>query len=345
MSSHRSLFQAAAPAKHPFPMARSLMAAAVALTAAGAAQAQVTGNPTRGQTLWGTTAPPCSLCHDAATPPTNVTYPPLGTLRTMVAANGGGTTANARARIIAGIVQQPLMASYRNAAATNGTTLSDADLNDLAAYMFPPSGTPAPAPTPTPTPAPPPPPPPPPPAGTPVVSATPSIIGFPATSLGNISALQEIVVTNATASTVQFAGAAVTLMPVPGTNTPPVGADNFQLANAAAGPSATCQNNGMLGAGASCRVGVLFRPMGTAGFRSADWSVNFTNATAARVTLSGSATPAPAPAPTPAPAPSSANKSGTDALGAGGGAISPLGVLASMVGLSAAAALRGRRRD
>lgn len=324
-----------------------MVAAAVTLAAAGAAQAQV-GVPARGQQLWanpGTGLPACETCHSTATPPAVTGFPSLATMR---GALGAATTANAKQKTIEAIVGQPLMAAYRGNVSA-GTRLSDTDLNDIAAYIFPPSATPAPAPAPAPTPTPTPAPAPPP--GTPVVSATPSIIGFASTAVGTISARQEIVVTNGTAAAVQFGANAVMLMPIPGSNPPqaPAGSADFQLAAAAAGNAATCQNNGVLQPNATCRIGVLFRPQGTPGFRSATWSVTFANATAQQVTLSGTAAaPAPATAPTPAPAPaasgSSSSRSGTSNVGAGGGAVSPLGLLLAGAALTAAAGLRRRKQ-
>ncbi len=356
VSTHRSLFRAAAPAKAATsPVARNVLAAAVTLAAAGATHAQVTGNPTRGAQLWanpGAGLPACETCHSTATPPVVTGFPSLATMRGSL---GAATTANAKQKTIAAIAGTPLMAAYRGTV-SNGTALSDTDLNDIAAYIFPPSATPAPAPapaptpTPTPTPAPAPAPTPAPPPGAPVVSATPSLIGFSATAIGAVSARQEIVVTNGTSAAVQFAANAVMLMPIPGTNPPqaPAGATDFQLATAAAGTAATCQNNGVLQPGATCRIGVLFRPSGTAGFRSATWSVSFANATAQQVTLSGTATaPAPAPAPTPAPAPAasgtSSSRTGASNVGAGGGAVDPLGLLLGGALLTAAAGLRRRK--
>jgi cytochrome c553 len=328
-----------------------MLAAAVTLAAAGAAHAQVTGNPTRGQQLWanpGAGLPACETCHSTATPPMVTGFPSLATMRNSL---GAMTTTNAKQKTIAAIAGTPLMAAYRGNV-SNGTALSDTDLNDIAAYIFPPSATPAPAPapTPTPTPAPAPTPTPAPPPGAPVVSATPTIIGFPSTSVGAVSARQEIVVTNGTTAAVQFGPNAVMLMPIPGTNPPqaPAGATDFQLATAAAGTAATCQSNGVLQPGATCRIGVLFRPTGSPGFRSATWSVTFANATAQQVTLSGTATaPAPAPAPTPSPAPAasgtSSSRSGTSNVGAGGGAVDPLGLLLGGALLTAAAGLRRRK--
>jgi hypothetical protein len=154
------------------------------------------------------------------------------------------------------------------------------------------------------------------------------------------------VVTNGTAAAVQFGANAVMLMPIPGSNPPqaPAGSADFQLAAAAAGNAATCQNNGVLQPNANCRIGVLFRPQGTPGFRSATWSVTFANAPAQQVTLSGTAAaPAPATAPSPAPAPA-ASGSGTSNVGAGGGAVSPLGLLLAGAALTAAAGLRRRKQ-
>jgi cytochrome c553 len=326
-----------------------MIAAAVTLAAAGAAQGQV-GVPARGQQLWanpGTGLPSCETCHSTATPPAVTGFPSLASMR---GALGAATTANAKQKTIAAIVGQPLMAAYRGNVSA-GTRLSDTDLNDIAAYIFPPSPTPTPPPPPPPPPSPTPTPTPPPPPGTPVVSATPSIIGFASTAVGTISARQEIVVTNGTAAAVQFGANAVVLMPIPGSNPPqaPAGSADFQLAAAAAGNAATCQNNGVLQPNTSCRIGVLFRPQGTPGFRSATWSVTFANATAQQVTLSGTAAaPAPATAPTPAPAPaasgSSSSRSGTSNVGAGGGAVSPLGLLLAGAALTAAAGLRRRKQ-
>jgi hypothetical protein len=138
-------------------------------------------------------------------------------------------------------------------------------------------------------------------------------------------------------------------MLVPGSNPPvaPAGAADFQLATATAGSAATCQNNGVLQPNATCRIGVLFRPQGTAGFRSATWSISFANAPAQQVTLSGTAsapaaaTPSPTPAP-PASGSSSSRSSGVSNVGAGGGALSPLGLLLAGAALTAAAGLRRR---
>ena len=68
-----------------------VLAAAVTLAAAGAAHAQVTGNPTRGQQLWanpGAGLPACETCHSTATPPVVTGFPSLATMRNSLGAPG-----------------------------------------------------------------------------------------------------------------------------------------------------------------------------------------------------------------------------------------------------------------
>lgn len=332
--------EVAGPASHS---PRRSMAALFGACAAGAgllgAAPALAQNATVGQQLWdnGRSAPPpailaCGTCHNgAATMGGGKTLP---VIRQGLTNNGGLTLANAQ-----GLVTRSLtsVVSMRNT--YPGTTLSATDINDLAAYI---ANVPAPAPAPTP----------PPPAPANTLQVSPEQVMFAATPPSTSSAQQTVTVRNGTSAAVTLGNPAITA------SNSSLAAQDFLLSTPGiAGSTTTCTNGGTLAAGASCTLGVIFRPTAT-GQRSAAWEVRFTSAGANPLTLalqgtggpapapspspSPTPSPAPAPAPGPAPAPAPAGAGGGSVAGgitnAGAGA---LGLPA--LGLLAAALLRRRR--
>jgi cytochrome c553 len=325
------------------PSPRRSMAALFGACAAGAgllgAAPALAQNATVGQQLWdsGRSAPPptvlaCGTCHNGAAAAANGLT--LAVLRQRLTNNGGLTLANAQAAVTRSLTGVQAMRDIYP-----GTTLSATDISNLAAYI---ANVPAPAPAPTP----------PPPAPANALQVNPEQVMFAATPPSTNSAQQTVTVRNGTSAAVTLGNPAITA------SNSSLAAQDFLLSTPGiAGSTTTCTNGATLAAGATCTLGVIFRPTAT-GQRSAAWEVRFSSAGANPLTLAlqgtgGTAptpTPAPSPAPSPAPAPAPGPAPAPAPAGAGGGSVAggitnagagALGLPA--LGVLAAALLRRRR--
>jgi cytochrome c553 len=273
---------------------RRLPHAALALAACGAVQPAVAQNAANGQVLYQQRVPDqsgfsCEDCHG----PAYLFQRTAGAISTAISQDRGGM------RVL-----------Y--------SSLTAAQISDIAAYMA------AALPPPPPPPVTPPPGSPPPPT-TPMASPNP--VMFNSTQVGTMSPVVNVQFTNTSAANITLASPVISAATGHATD--------FLVATPTTG-SARCIPGYGMAPGTSCFFGVQFAPS-SAGARSATWTISFTGAVASRtLPLQGTATTTAAPAPAPAPAPSSANAP----TSGGGGALGWL----SLFGLAALSAIAGRRR-